>query len=83
MLPSGKMADLFGMKPQLVGGLLFLATAALITGFMKNSLAVNVLCGFIGLGTAMICPPAIGTLFATYPESRRRNRVTGALGAGT
>jgi MFS family permease len=42
----------------------------------------NILCGFLGLGTAIIAPPAIGLLFTTYPEGKRRNRVTGTLGAG-
>lgn len=42
---------------------------------------MNVLCGLLGLGTAAIAPPAIGTLFATYPLGRRRQKAAGALGA--
>ncbi|KAE8444781.1 hypothetical protein EG329_014241 [Mollisiaceae sp. DMI_Dod_QoI] len=82
MLFFGKTADLFGRKIQIVAGLAFLALCSLITAFAPTPTAFNILCGFLGLGTAVIAPPAIGLLFTTYPEGRRRNRVTGALGAG-
>jgi MFS family permease len=82
MLFSGKTADLLGRKIQLLGGMGFLSLVSLITAFAPNAIALNVLCGFLGLGTAAISPPAIGTLFATYPEGKRRNKATGALGSG-
>jgi MFS family permease len=82
MLFFGKTADLFGRKLQLLSGMAFLSLTSLATGFVPNSIAMNVLCGFLGLGTAVVSPPAIGTLFATYPEGRRRNKATGALGTG-
>src|SRR4051794_393480 len=82
MLFFGKTADLFGRKPQLLAGMSCLSLFALITAFAPNPMAMNILCGFLGLGTAVISPPAIGTLFATYPEGRRRNKAAGALGAG-
>jgi MFS family permease len=82
MLFFGKTADLFGCKAQLLGGMAFLSLMSLVASFSPNPTAVNVLCGFLGLGTAVISPPAIGTLFATYPEGQRRNKAAGALGAG-
>jgi MFS family permease len=82
MLFFGKTADLCGCKAQLLGGMAFLSLISLIVSFSPNSMAMNVLCGLLGLGTAVISPPAIGTLFATYPEGRRRNKAAGALGAG-
>jgi MFS family permease len=78
----GKTADLLGRKLQLVSGLAFLSVTSLATAFVPSPLGLNVLCGFLGLGTAVISPPAIGTLFDTYPEGRRRSRATGALGCG-
>ncbi len=81
MLFCSKTADLFGRKLQLLTGLLLLSLFSLLTAFSPNPLFMNVLCGFLGLGTAIIAPPAIGTLFATYPEGTRRNRVAGAMGA--
>lgn len=82
MLFFSKTADLFGRKLQLLLGFFLLSLFSLLTAFAPNALSINVLCGFLGLGTAIIAPPAIGTLFATYPQGKRRNRVTGALGVG-
>jgi MFS family permease len=82
MLFFGKTADLLGRKIQLLAGMVFLSLTSLIAAFAPTGLALNVLCGFLGLGTAAIAPPAIGTLFATYPEGTRLNKATGALGSG-
>lgn len=82
MLFFGKTADLLGRKNQFLAGMAFLSLISLITAFAPNAIAMNVLCGFLGFGTAAISPPAIGTLFATYPEGRRRNKATGALSSG-
>ncbi|KAK2624927.1 hypothetical protein QTJ16_005296 [Diplocarpon rosae] len=81
MLFCSKTADLFGRKLQLLVGLLLLSLFSLLTAFAPDPVSMNVLCGFLGLGTAIIAPPAMGTLFATYPAGIRRNRVTGAMGA--
>lgn len=81
MLFFGKTADLFSRKIQLVAGMASLSLFSLITFFVPSPIAMNVLCGFLGLGTAVISPPAIGILFATYPEGRRRNKAAGALGS--
>jgi MFS family permease len=62
MLFSGKTADLLGRKIQLLAGMVYLSLVSLVTAFAPNAIAMNVLCGFLGLGTAAISPPAIGTL---------------------
>jgi MFS family permease len=82
MLFSGKTADLFGRKRQLILGMGSLSLFSLGTAFTTNPLVMNVLCGFLGLATAIISPPAIGTLFATYPAGKRQNLAAGALGSG-
>jgi MFS family permease len=82
MLFFGRTADLLGRKIQLLVGMAVLSLVSLITAFAPNAIAMNVLCGFLGLGTAAISPPAIGTLFAIYPEGRRRNKATGAISSG-
>ncbi|CZS92013.1 related to aminotriazole resistance protein [Rhynchosporium graminicola] len=82
MLFFSNTADLFGRKLQLLVGLLLLSFSSLLTAFAPNALILNILCGFLGLGTAIIAPPAIGILFAIYPQGKRRNTVTGALGVG-
>ncbi|OWP01737.1 hypothetical protein B2J93_2329 [Marssonina coronariae] len=81
MLFCSKTADLFGRKIQLLIGLLLLSLFSFLTAFAPDPVSMNVLCGLLGLGTAIIAPPAMGTLFATYPAGTRRNRVTGAMGA--
>lgn len=82
MLFFGKTADIIGRKPQLLSGMALLSVTSLGTAFVASPIAMNVLCGVLGLGTAIVSPPAIGTLFATYPEGRRRNKAAGALGTG-
>lgn len=82
MLFFGKTADLYGRKTQLLAGMAFLSLISLVAAFAPNALTLNVFCGFLGLGTAVIAPPAIGTLFATYPEGTRLNKAAGALGSG-
>ncbi|CAG8983190.1 hypothetical protein HYALB_00004017 [Hymenoscyphus albidus] len=82
MLLFGKTADLFGRKAQLLLGMTFLGFFSLLAAFAPNAMALDIICGFLGVGTAIISPPAIGTLFAAYPEGKRRNKATGALGAG-
>jgi MFS family permease len=82
MLFFGKTADLFGRKVQLLGGMAFLSLTSLVISFSPNPMAVNVLCGFLGLGSAVIAPPSIGILISVYPEGRRRNKAMGALGCG-
>jgi MFS family permease len=82
MLFFGKTADLFGRKVQLLSGMAFLALVSLVISFAPNSMAVNVLCGFLGLGTAVIAPSSVGILISVYPEGRRRNKAMGALSAG-
>jgi len=81
MLMFGKTADLFGCKPQLLVGMIWLAAWSLGTAFAPAAIPLNFFCGMLGIGTALISPPAIGTMFATYPEGRRRNLATGALGS--
>ncbi|KAM3086931.1 hypothetical protein ACMFMF_000863 [Clarireedia jacksonii] len=82
MLLFGSTADLLGRKLQLLTGLFSLSIFSLLASFSPSPVPLLLLCGLLGLGTACISPPAIGTLFATYPEGRRRNMVAGALGCG-
>jgi MFS family permease len=82
MLFFGKTADLFGRKVQLLGGMTFLSLVSLVISFAPNSMAVNVLCGFLGLGSAVIAPPSIGILISVYSEGRRRNKAMGVLACG-
>lgn len=81
MLMFGKTADIVGCKPQLLVGMAWLAIWSIATAFAPDAISMNLFCGCLGVGTAIVSPPAIGTMFATYPEGKRRNLVTGALGS--
>ncbi|KAG4033971.1 hypothetical protein MFRU_004g04660 [Monilinia fructicola] len=82
MLLSGKVADELGRKMQLLIGLLSMSAFSLIAAWAPGPIELIVVCGFLGLCTAVIAPPAVGILFATYPEGPRRNMACGVLGTG-
>ncbi|EPQ61774.1 hypothetical protein BGT96224_2415 [Blumeria graminis f. sp. tritici 96224] len=82
MLFFGKTVEIFGCKSQLLAGLTWLCGFSLFASFAVSPLAINLLCGALGVGTAVTSPPSMGAIFTTYQEGPRRNRVTGALGAG-
>ncbi|ESZ94062.1 hypothetical protein SBOR_5538 [Sclerotinia borealis F-4128] len=82
MLFFGKVADELGRKIQLLIGMLFMSAFSLIAAWSPGPIELIVVCGFLGLCTAAIAPPALGILFAAYPEGRRRNMACGALGTG-
>ncbi|APA11462.1 hypothetical protein SS1G_04862 [Sclerotinia sclerotiorum 1980 UF-70] len=82
MLFFGKVADELGRKIQLLIGLLFMSAFSLIAAWSPGPIELIVICGFLGLCTAAIAPPALGILFAAYSEGRRRNMACGALGTG-
>ncbi|KAF5876847.1 putative major facilitator superfamily protein [Botrytis fragariae] len=82
MLFFGKVADEMGRKIQLLIGLLFMSAFALVAAWSPGPYELIVVCGLLGMCTAVIAPPALGILFAAYPEGRRRNLACGALGTG-
>ncbi|QSZ36872.1 hypothetical protein DSL72_006755 [Monilinia vaccinii-corymbosi] len=82
MLLSGKVADELGRKMQLLIGLLSMSAFSLIAAWAPGPIELIVVCGFLGLCTAVIAPPAVGILFAAYPEGPRRNMACGVLGTG-
>ncbi|KAJ8067568.1 hypothetical protein OCU04_004908 [Sclerotinia nivalis] len=82
MLFFGKVADELGRKIQLLIGLLFMSAFSLVAAWSPGPIELIVICGFLGLCTAAIAPPALGILFAAYSEGRRRNMACGALGTG-
>ncbi|TGO26229.1 hypothetical protein BPAE_0064g00450 [Botrytis paeoniae] len=82
MLFFGKVADEMGRKIQLLIGLLFMSAFALVAAWSPGPYELIIVCGLLGMCTAVIAPPALGILFAAYPEGRRRNLACGALGTG-
>ncbi|KAK4448142.1 major facilitator superfamily-domain-containing protein [Podospora aff. communis PSN243] len=82
-LGLGQMADLLGRKATFIIGMVSFSAFSLIVAFAQNPYWMDVICGFIGISTAMVVPPAIGIMGAAYGKpSRRKNIAFSAFGAG-
>jgi MFS family permease len=83
LLLFGKIADCFGRKMLFVGSLFFFAVFALVAGFSKTPISLDVLNGVMGLMTASSVPPAQGLLGTIYEKpSRRKNAAFACFSAG-
>jgi len=82
-LPLGQLADLVGRKPTFLAGQLSFAVAAAAAGSAATPLAMDALCGLLGVCAALAVPPAAGLLGAAYAApSRRKNLAFSAFSAG-
>ncbi|KLU92346.1 hypothetical protein MAPG_11292 [Magnaporthiopsis poae ATCC 64411] len=82
-LGLGRLADLLGRRRMFIAGTGSFAAFALTTGFARNPLWMDLLCGMLGISSAMMLPPAIGILGAAYDRpSRRKNLVFSAFSSG-
>ncbi|KAF7560616.1 hypothetical protein G7046_g3524 [Stylonectria norvegica] len=82
-LALGQLADLLGRKAVFLSGMGFFSGAALIVAFAQNPFWMDILCGVLGLASAMMVPPAIGILGAAYTvPSRRKNWAFACFSAG-
>ncbi|QYT00307.1 MFS domain-containing protein [Trichoderma simmonsii] len=82
-LPLGQLTDLLGRKTFFIAGMVGFSISSLILGFSRNPFWMNILCGFLGLFSAVIVPPAIGILGAAYSEpSKRKNWAFACFSAG-
>ncbi|KAK0759473.1 hypothetical protein N5P37_007661 [Trichoderma harzianum] len=82
-LPLGQLTDLLGRKSFFIAGMVGFSISSLILGFARNPFWMNILCGFLGLFSAVIVPPAIGILGAAYSEpSKRKNWAFACFSAG-
>lgn len=61
----------------------FFSAGCLIVAFARNPFWMNILCGVLGLASAMVVPPAIGILGAAYSvPSKRKNWAFACFSAG-
>lgn len=82
-LPLGQLTDLLGRKAFFIAGMIGFSVSSLILGFSQNPFWMNILCGLLGLFSAVIVPPAIGILGAAYSEpSKRKNWAFACFSAG-
>lgn len=82
-LALGQLADLLGRKVMFVVGMGSFSVFVLLLAFAQNPFWMVILCGVLGLPSAMVVPPAIGILGAAYETpSKRKNLAFSAFSAG-
>ncbi|KAH7328302.1 major facilitator superfamily domain-containing protein [Stachybotrys elegans] len=82
-LTLGQLSDLIGRKIIFLTGMGAFSAGSLIMAFSQNPFWFNILCGILGLASAMVVPPAIGILGAAYSvPSRRKNWAFACFSAG-
>ncbi|THU98805.1 putative efflux transporter [Dendrothele bispora CBS 962.96] len=83
LLIFGRLADLYGRKRVFLFGSIWLTAFTVGCAFAKDSLTLDILRGFQGIGSAATIPAAIGTLAATFPPSRARTVAFATFSAGS
>lgn len=74
---------MLGRKPMFLFGMGCFSACSLIVAFAQNPFWMDILCGVLGLASAMVVPPAIGILGAAYKvPSQRKNWAFAAFSAG-
>lgn len=82
-LALGQLADLVGRKLMFIAGMGSFSALVLLTGFAQNPYWMLVMCGALGIPSAMVVPPAMGILGAAYKTpSRRKTSAFAAFSAG-
>jgi MFS family permease len=66
-----------------LGSMFLFAVFALVAGFAKTPISLDVLCGIMGLVSASAVPPASGILGVAYGKpSKRKNAAFACFSAG-
>ncbi|KAH8681577.1 major facilitator superfamily domain-containing protein [Xylariales sp. PMI_506] len=82
-LALGQLADLLGRKAMFIIGMGSFSAFVLLLAFAQNPFWMVIVCGVLGIPSAMIVPPAIGILGAAYQTpSKRKNMAFSAFSAG-
>jgi MFS family permease len=82
-LSLGQLCDLLGRKLMFITGIGIFCLGSLIVAFAQNPFWMNILCGVLGLASAMVVPPSIGILGAAYSlPSKRKNWAFACFSAG-
>ena len=82
-LGLGQMADLLGRKMTFIVGMASFSALTLLVAFAQNPFWMDIVCGVLGISSAMVVPPAIGIMGAAYDvPSKRKNLAFSAFSAG-
>ncbi|KAG6908440.1 hypothetical protein DXG01_004523 [Tephrocybe rancida] len=82
LLVCGRLADLYGRKKTFVIGSTLLTAFTLGCGFAQNSITLDILRGFQGIGAAATIPASLGILAHAFPPSRARSVAFSTFAAG-
>lgn len=75
LVPSGRLADLYGRKRVFITGLLIFAVASAACAFAPNAVTLILARGLKGVGAALLIPTSLGLLLAAYPKARHKQMV--------
>lgn len=81
LLPSGRIADMYGGYVVYVGGVVWLTIWSIIAGFSHNEFMMDFCRALQGIGPAAYLPSGIMLLGTVYRPGPRKNLVFGIYGA--
>ncbi|KAF8066838.1 putative efflux transporter [Lyophyllum atratum] len=82
LLVFGRLADLYGRKKTFILGSICLSAFTLGCGFANDSVTLDILRGFQGIGGAATIPASLGILAHAFPPSRARAIAFSSFAAG-
>jgi MFS family permease len=78
---GGRIGAVYGHKRTLLAAGIWWAIFSLVSGFMKNFIALCVMRGLTGIGGAFMVPNAIALLTINFPPGKMRNITVAFFGA--
>jgi len=75
LVPSGRLADIYGRKRVFKLGLIIFSIASLGCAFAPDVMLLIAARGLKGLGAALMIPTSLGLLLAAYPKERHKQMV--------
>jgi len=75
LVPSGRLADIYGRKRVFKLGLTIFSIASLGCAFAPDVMLLIAARGLKGLGAALMIPTSLGLLLAAYPKERHKQMV--------
>ncbi|RDB16369.1 hypothetical protein Hypma_002885 [Hypsizygus marmoreus] len=82
LLVFGRLADLYGRKKTFILGSFVLAAFTLGCAFANDSITLDILRGFQGIGAAATIPASLGILAHAFPPSKARSIAFSTFAAG-
>lgn len=75
LVPSGRLADIYGRKRIFVTGLTIFTIASAVCAVAPDALSLILGRGLKGLGAALMIPTSLGLLLAAYPQERHKQMI--------